>query len=156
MHFKLPETIRICLVDNSGLPLRLPKVVVLVSYGYAFPPLQTDDHGCLTVTAEMFRKAKSRQKRRVRKRGTIRSIGTSRFESPLRQSWNLWGQRRKESRWPIMPFEQEIYKDLDSLCCAYTDNRNASVRPATLYVDLAQVEATVDVALDVAESIVAV
>ena len=149
--FQLPEAIHVRIVDKSGLPICLPNVIVLVSYGYGFPPLQTDDRGCLTLTAEMFLKAQSDEFLTgiMDHKGNYSLNRYITLRVPSALELQEMGKRRKQSHWPILPFEEEIYGDIDSICHAYSHNNNGSVCPTTAKVDLLDAESTPDVSLDV-------
>ncbi len=156
-HFELPRTIHVRLVDKSGLPIRLPQVIVLVSYGYNFPPLQTDDTGCVTVTAEMFHKAEADEVLTgiMDHKGDYTLLRYVTIRVPSAEELEVMGRLRKQSVWPMLPFEREIYGNRDRLCRVYAHNRNARVRPTTVRLDLAQAEGALDVPLSVAENVIA-
>ena len=150
-HFELPQVINVRLVDKSGLPVRLGHVNILVTYGYTLPLLQTDDEGSLTVTVEMFQKAEADEISTgiMDHKGDYTLNRYVTVAVPSAADLQAMGRRRRQSGWVILPFEQELYGDLDRLCQAYVDNRNASVCPATEKVDLSITMGKVDVALNV-------
>jgi hypothetical protein len=58
-HFKLPNSIRIILIDKNGNSACLSKVTIEVEYGYKLPLLQTGEKGTLIITKDIFEKAMS-------------------------------------------------------------------------------------------------
>lgn len=58
-HFKLPNSIRIMLVDKNGKSACLSKATIEVEYGYKLPILQTSEKGTLIITKDIFEKAMS-------------------------------------------------------------------------------------------------
>ena len=152
-HFTLPNAVRIRLVDRSGSPARIPDVAVVVSYGYTLPPLLTDNNGCLSVTSEMFDKAQAEAiSTGLMDRGDYSLARFITIDVLSADELAAMGHARSQSGWQVLPFEQELYGDLDGLCRVYVQNANGSVMPAKVQVDLAQAQDPVDVQLCVVEN----
>ena len=153
-HFSLPDVFRVQLVDASHSPVPLPRIVVLVRYGYSLPPLATDVGGALSVTGGMFRKAEADE------------ISTGLMDHRGDYSLNRYvsvvvptpgalcdiRKTREQSHWPILQFEAELYGNLGNMLDLLTNNRNATVSPAQVQVDLAEAQCIVYVPVCVVDN----
>ena len=148
-HFSLPDILRIQLVDVSHSPFQVPRIVVLVRYGYSLPPLATDAFGTLSVTADMFHKAEEDEV----STGIMDHMGDyslNRYVSvtiPSPQVLRTIQKAREQSPWPILQFEAELHQDLPRMLNLLANNGNANVTPAQVQVDLAEAQSTVEISV---------
>jgi len=148
-RYELPSIIRIQLQNADGTPFTRFVVPVMVEYGYGLPPLHSNLDGQVTITKEMFLKAKEDEIStgimdhkgnyslnrfiRIRILGKNQSIAAS--------------NARSNSPWHILPFEKELYGNMRSLAAAYIPDED--IIPAELNLDLSKVEDVVNLEMTV-------
>ncbi len=106
-HFDLPKKIKIQLIGDGDLG----GIIVLINYGYTFPPLLTGPSGKLIITRKMFDMAQ-RDDQTDRADFTLRRFIN--IEIPAINKLQRIAERRLKSGWQILGFERELFGDLDS------------------------------------------
>ena len=149
-RYQLPSTIRIQLRDVEGNPFTRYSVPVLVSYGYQFPPLRSDQQGQILITKEMFMKAQQDEVSTgiMDHRGDYALNRFIHLKVPERTEASKLSKARSSSGWPILAFEKELYSDMATLAAAYLLEEN--IAPAEISVYLSKGIEVVDLELEIA------
>jgi len=148
-RYQLPSVIRIQLRDPEGNPFIRSSIPILVSYGYQFPPLRSDQHGQILITKEMFMKAQHDEVSTgiMDHRGDYSLNRFVHIKVPGQSEAITISKSRSSSPWPILDFERELYGDMEFLAAAYVPEEN--IAPIEISVDLSQVSGSVDLELKV-------
>jgi hypothetical protein len=138
VRFKAPSELRITILESDGSEWRGPPVTVMIERGIRLPPLRTDEHGKLLIRESMFLKAEADE----RETGLMDKFGDCNLVRYIgvrvlsRSAACKLATQRKDSGWPILPFEKSIYGDLPSLLAAYCSSGDLDVVPAYRRLDL--------------------
>jgi hypothetical protein len=149
-RFTLPDAIRIRLRGEDGKPFQLLSLPVMVEYGYCLPPLLSNSQGEVLVTHEVFEKALRDHLGAgiMDARGADYSLNRHvRIRVPSREEGLRAAKARQGSGWPLLPLEQAIHNDIESLIRAYVPA--CDVYHEEYLVDLADEKPYYDVILTV-------
>lgn len=154
-RFQVPRILRIHLVDEGGLPVCLENIAVLVSRGYMLPPLLTDEKGTISIPIEMFLLAQADEISTglMDHKGDDSLNRYLSIDVPSPSQLRALGEGRRQSGWPILPLEAELYGDLDRLCAVYDSNNNALVCPSRMQMDLSRGKEEMDVPIRVRQNV---
>jgi len=146
-HFRLPESILLQLVGKDGQPLEVSGVVLILEYGYQLPPLRTDEQGRVVVPERMFQEAQKDDVSRDRGDYTLnRRIDVA---VPTDEELRTIAGRRRSSGWGVSSLEEKMYGNMEGLVSAYVSNKNSSIKPIKMTIDLEKATGIVDVSLKV-------
>jgi hypothetical protein len=150
-HFELPEIVKIRLIGTDKNP-DLADIVITINYGYDLPPLKTNKDGVLVITKEMFKKAERDEISTglMDHRGDYSLNRFIEVQLHTNQELSQQGDARKNSGWPILTFESELYGSLDNLINVYKKNQNDKINNASSYrIDLAELNKNVELLLEI-------
>ena len=141
-RFRLPSRFEVRVTESDGSPWRGRFIVMDVKHRSTTPPLRTTDSGMLTVPSTFLRRAED----------DARETGLSDFrgESMLaryvcfrvlsKELGRKLGMERRGSGWPVLPFEESLYRDMPSLIESYAPDGAESVETTTVFSDLEKSE----------------
>jgi hypothetical protein len=138
-HFELPDELRISVRETDGHPWRGPAIPVFLRHGYRLPPILIDESGRLAVTKEMFRRSEHDEVSMglMDHRGEYSTVRHVEISVPSTEQGLAMANARKNSGWPILPYEKSIYGSLENLLAAYVPLEVAQVTPTHATLDLA-------------------
>lgn len=118
-HFLLPMELEVQVRHSSGAAV--PDCPVLISYGYDLPPLRTNSQGSISVLRQAFEKSQADEVSTglMDHKGDYSLGRFVRIRVPSRQEAIRLSHGRRHSGWPILAFERELYRNLESLLMAY-------------------------------------
>lgn len=141
-RFDLPDKIEIVIRG----PQKINDITVIVEYGYQFPPLKTNAEGKIIIWKEMFCKAQADDQREKAEYDLCRFISINIF---TKNKLKKIADNRKNSGWPILSFEKELYDNIDNLMNAYTLNNNFQNVDHYFKIDLEQNKKEIDLAITI-------
>ena len=118
----------------------------MVEYGYQFPPLKTDTEGKIIIWKEMFYKAQADDQKDKAEYNLCRFISINIF---TKNKLKKIADNRKNSGWPILPFEKELYDNIDNLMNAYTLNNNFQTVDHCFKIDLEKNKKEIDLSITI-------